>query len=325
MDQLAGKRHLMDHLAGKRHLWFALSLVFLIPGIISLSIHGLNLGIDFTGGSSWQIQYDREVSTEAIQNVLTTHGRPESSVQQIGKSSDHTYLIRMKELNEGSPEKAELEAALGKLGTLNPKAEELNTVGASVGTSIRNRALLAIALAAVGVLLYIAWAFRNTQNPLLYGICAIVAMLHDAIIVTGIFSILGWLAGVEVDALFVTALLTVIGFSVHDTIVVFDRIRENLSRRISSSFEEVVNYSIAQTLVRSLNTSLTVVITLAALYLFGGSTTKEFVLALLIGIIAGTYSSIFNASQLLVAWENGEIQSLFRRIFRRGQPSTAAA
>lgn len=315
----------MDHLAGKRHLWYTLSLLVLVPGFLSLIIHGLNLGIDFTGGSSWQVQFDREVSTESIQSVLTANGRPESAVQQIGKTSDHTYLIRLKELNEGSAEKGQLEQALGKLGTLNPKAEELNTVGASVGTSIRNRALLAIALAAIGVLLYIAWAFRNTQNPLLYGVCAIVAMLHDAIIVTGIFSILGWIWGVEIDALFVTALLTVIGFSVHDTIVVFDRIRENLSRRISSSFEEVVNYSIAQTLVRSLNTSLTVVITLAALYLFGGSTTQQFVLALLIGIVAGTYSSIFNASQLLVSWENGEIQGLFRRIFRRGQPSTATA
>ena len=315
----------MDHLAGKRHLWYALSLLFLIPGILSLAIHGLNLGIDFTGGSSWQIQFQHEVSTEAIQSVLTANGRPESTVQQVGKASDHTYVIRMKELNEGSPEKKQLEEALSKLSPMNPAAEELNTVGAAVGTSIRNRALLAIALAAIGVLLYIAWAFRNTQNPLLYGICAIVAMLHDAIIVTGIFSIMGWIWGTEIDALFVTALLTVIGFSVHDTIVVFDRIRENLSRRISSRFEEVVNYSIAQTLVRSLNTSLTVVITLAALYLFGGSTTKEFVLALLIGIIAGTYSSIFNASQLLVSWENGEIQGLFRRIFRRGQPSAATA
>jgi preprotein translocase subunit SecF len=150
-------------------------------------------------------------------------------------------------------------------------------------------------------------------------------MLHDALLVVGVFAILGVVADIEVDALFVTALLTVIGFSVHDTIVVFDRIRENLNARVAPTFEEVVNYSIAQTIVRSLNTSLTVVITLLALYLFGGSTTREFVLALLIGLISGTYSSIFNASQLLVSWENGEIQGLFNRIFRRRSPSPASA
>ena len=146
-------------------------------------------------------------------------------------------------------------------------------------------------------------------------------MLHDAILVIGVFSILGRFANVEVDALFITALLTVIGFSVHDTIVVFDRIRENLKNRVEEDFTELVNYSIAQTIVRSLNTSVTVVLTLLALFLFGGSTTREFVLALLIGVIAGTYSSIFNASQLLVAWENGEIQRAWRKItFQRSGP-----
>jgi preprotein translocase subunit SecF len=158
----------------------------------------------------------------------------------------------------------------------------------------------------------------------LYGICAIVAMLHDVLVVIGIFSILGEVADVEIDALFVTALLTVIGFSVHDTIVVFDRIRENLARRVSPSFEEVVNYSLAQTLVRSVNTSLTVAFTLFALYLFGGTSTKDFVLALLIGVVSGTYSSIFNASQLLVAWEKGEIQRLWNRIRHPGSGAAVA-
>ena len=161
--------------------------------------------------------------------------------------------------------------------------------------------------------MYIVYAFRNTQNPALYGICALVAMLHDVLLVLGVFSILGKVADVEIDALFVTAILTVIGFSVHDTIVVFDRIRENLARKAAPSFEEVVNYSLAQTIVRSVNTSITVVFTLFALYFFGGESTKYFVLALLIGVASGTYSSIFNASQLLVSWEKGEIQRLFRR------------
>jgi preprotein translocase subunit SecF len=169
-----------------------------------------------------------------------------------------------------------------------------------------------------------AYAFRNTQSPLLYGGSALVAMLHDVVIVLGIFSILGVLFNVRVDALFITALLTVIGFSVHDTIVVFDRIRENLALSPNESFESVVDHSLAQTVVRSLNTSMTVVFTLLALVLFGGESTRVFVLALLLGTICGTYSSIFNASQLLVAWENGEIQAFFRRLTRREEPQPAS-
>lgn len=301
----------MKHLAGKRHLWFAISGAMLVPCFLALALWGLPLGIDFTGGSAWEIRYAQPVDTEAITQILVDSGRPEASVQQVGDASENRYLIRLKELVEGSPEKQQLTQRLSSLGQLDPASESLATVGASVGTSIRNRAGLAVIAASVGILLYIAWAFRNTQNPLLYAISAIVAMLHDAVLVIGIFSILGRFADVEIDALFITALLTVIGFSVHDTIVVFDRIRENLRLHPDDPFIEVVNYSIAQTIVRSLNTSLTVVLTLLALYIFGGSTTSEFVLALLIGIVAGTYSSIFNASQLLVAWELGEIQRFF--------------
>ena len=311
----------MEHLAGKRNLWYAVSAALLLPGILALTFWGLQFGIDFTGGSAWEIQYTEDVNTEAITQVLADNGRAEATVQQVGADDEHRYLIRIKELPEGSDEKQQLTAGLATLGTLVPDGESLDTVGASVGESIRNRSVLAVAAAAVGILLYIAYAFRNTQNPFLYGVCAIVAMLHDALIVLGLFAILGHVAGVEVDALFITALLTVIGFSVHDTIVVFDRIRENLRNKDIGSFEDVVNYSIAQTIVRSLNTSVTVVLTLLALLLFGGSTTREFVLALLVGVVAGTYSSIFNASQLLVSWEYGEIQGLFRRITHLGRQS----
>jgi preprotein translocase subunit SecF len=311
----------MEHLAGKRNLWYSISALLLVPCIAALLIWGLNFGIDFTGGSAWEVQFDQDVNTEEIARVMTENGRAEATVQQVGDANEHRYLIRIRELQEGSAEKAELTTALGSLGTLNPDGEALDTVGASVGESIRNRSVLAVLAASVGILLYIAYAFRNTQNPLLYGLCAIVAMLHDAIFVLGVFAILGEFFDVEVDALFITALLTVIGFSVHDTIVVFDRIRENLQIKAGESFEDIVNYSIGQTIVRSLNTSVTVVITLLALLLFGGSTTREFVLALLIGVVAGTYSSIFNASQLLVSWNNGEIQRLFSRITRLGRNS----
>ncbi len=312
----------MQYLAGKRYLWFAISLLIIIPGLVSLLLYGLNLGIDFTGGTLWEIKFDRPVQTEEVKRVLADQGYQSTLVQTVGASTDNTVSIRMPEIQEGSLEKDALSAAFQE--RIAPfTTQEISTIGASVGNEIRNRAILAVAVASVGVLAYIAWAFRNTQNPLLYGVCAIVAMLHDVLVVVGIFSILGKVANVEIDALFVTALLTVIGFSVHDTIVVFDRIRENLARRVSSSFEEVVNYSLAQTIVRSINTSLTVTFTLLALFLFGGSTTREFVLALLIGVVSGTYSSIFNASQLLVAWENGEIQRLFGRA--RGQRRPAVA
>jgi len=311
----------MQHLAGKRNLWFAISAAMLLPCIVALIVWGLKFGIDFTGGSAWEIQFGQDVSTEEISRILSENGRPEATVQQVGDAEEHRYLIRLGELQEGSAEKELLSEALATLGTLDPAGESLDTVGASIGNSIRDRSVLAVAAASIGILLYIAYAFRNTQNPLLYGVCAIVAMLHDAIFVLGVFAILGRFADVEVDTLFITALLTIIGFSVHDTIVVFDRIRENLHAKTEDSFEEIVNYSIGQTLVRSVNTSITVIITLLALLLFGGSTTREFVFALLIGVSVGTYSSIFNAAQLLVAWDNGEIQDRLRRITRSGKRS----
>jgi preprotein translocase subunit SecF len=311
----------MEHLASRRKLWYALSLIVIVPGFVALLAFGLKAGIDFTGGTLWELQFESTVTSEEIQTILVDNGYDGSIVQLSSEGgTNNVALIRMKELEEGSPAKVAI--AEDFAARIGPYTElEISTVGASAGDSIRNRAILAVLAASVGVLIYIRFAFRNTQNPLLYGLCALVAMLHDVIVVLGIFAILGEFFDVEIDALFVTAMLTVIGFSVHDTIVVFDRIRENLSRHVAPTFEGVVDYSLAQTVVRSLNTSMTVVFTLLALYLFGGESTKYFVLALLIGVISGTYSSIFNASQLLVSWENGEIQRFFRR---GGAPAKAA-
>jgi preprotein translocase SecF subunit len=193
--------------------------------------------------------------------------------------------------------------------------QQLSTafVSGSVASETTRNAVLAVLAASVLILLYIWFAFRKVDRPWRYGMCAIIALLHDVLVVLGVFSILGWLIGFQVDALFITALLTVVGFSVHDTIVVFDRIRENMQRRTSETFDQVVNASLVQTMSRSLNTSLTVIFTLSALTLFGGATVRPFTLALLIGIISGTYSSIFNASMLLVMWERREnIFGLFR-------------
>ena len=180
------------------------------------------------------------------------------------------------------------------------------TVGPTVGRELLGRAFLAILITSAAILLYLTIVFRKVPNAFRYGVCAVFALVHDVVLVVGVFAILGHLFGTEIDALFITAMLTVIGFSVHDTIVVFDRVRENIMRRRFDSFEEVVNYSLVQTLARSINTSITIILTLFALYLFGGASIRNFVLALLIGIISGTYSSIFNASMLLVIWERGE-------------------
>ena len=188
-------------------------------------------------------------------------------------------------------------------------------VTGSVASETTRNAFLAVLAASVLILLYIWFAFRKVDKPWRYGACALIALLHDVLVVLGVFSILGWLFAVQVDALFITALLTVVGFSVHDTIVVFDRIRENMQRRTAETFDQVVNASLVQTMARSLNTSLTVLFTLSALTLFGGETIRPFTGALLVGIFSGTYSSIFNASMLLVMWERGELG--FGRFRRR--------
>jgi len=197
---------------------------------------------------------------------------------------------------------------------------DYNAVGPTVGSELIQRAFYAILLASVAILIYLTIVFRKVPNAFRYGICAIIALIHDVLVVLGVFAILGFLIGEEIDALFITAMLTVIGFSVHDTIVVFDRTRENLTKRRFERFEDVVNYSVVQTLARSINTSITVMLTLFALFLFGGASIRSFVLALLIGIMSGTYSSIFNASMLLVIWDKRE----WGRLFGRGRGETPA-
>jgi len=224
-------------------------------------------------------------------------------VGQIIKSSDNTYIIRTKPLEQEKIIK--LKSYLSeKFGNLEERRQEF--VGPVVGSELRQKTAIALILASFAIILYIAFSFRKVPRPqssLRFGIVAIVALLHDVLLVVGVFAILGKFLGVEVDILFITALLTIIGFSVHDTIVVFDRIRENLIKNAGRKFIDVANLSVIQTLARSLNTSLTVVFVLVALLLFGGETIRWFVVALLVGIISGTYSSIFNATALLVWWE----------------------
>ncbi|MCA1669134.1 MAG: protein translocase subunit SecF [Thermomicrobia bacterium] len=315
----------MLDLVHRRKLWYTLSLLIIVPGVLALLVWHLRLGIDFTGGSSWELQFPRtDIQSLDVRQILIAQGEQDPQVQVSTGTAQNTQtvLIKLKSLEEGSPQKTKLSNAL-KAQYGNYTELRLDSVGPTVGASVSKNSILAVIAASVGILLYLAWAFRKVKRPFLYGSCAIVAMLHDVLVVVGIFAILGKVVGTEVDSLFVTAVLTVIGFSVHDTIVVFDRIRENQIRRPAMPFDEVVNYSLNQTIVRSINTSLTVLFTLLALVLFGGATIREFVLALLLGVASGTYSSIFNASQLLVSWERGEIQRL--AFWRRGRGTPRAA
>ncbi|MDO8670179.1 MAG: protein translocase subunit SecF [Dehalococcoidia bacterium] len=310
----------MLNIVGKRYWYFLFSLLIIVPGVISLLIPpALRPGIEFTSGSMMTLKFERAISQEELRDALKSLGHGDAVIQHSG---ENTYLVRTRMLGEETKnadgtvnQPAEKTQMISRLSSNQGPVQVLSfdTVSPIIASEIVRNASIAVALASLGILFYISWAFRKVPNPFRYGLCAIVALLHDALVVLGVFSILGKLFNIEIDSMFITALLTVIGFSVHDTIVVFDRIRENLRRGVSASFEEVVNHSLLQTIGRSLNTSLTVVFTLLALYLFGGVTIRSFVLALLVGIISGTYSSIFNASMLLVIWENGELGRLFRR------------
>lgn len=310
-EQIRGRP---PNIVGRRRLFYAISLALIVPGLVALLIPPhVRLGVDFTGGTLWELHFQRAVEPAEVREVLAVHGFADSVVQSAGEGD---VLIRAKEIPTDTPaelpKKTEIVRALQeRLGSVAELRFE--SVGPAVGQEIALRAVGAVALASLGILLYIAWAFRAMPHAFRYGTCAIVALLHDALLVLGVFSILGHLFGVEIDSLFVTAVLTVIGFSVHDTIVVFDRIRENSRTLRGLTFEEIVNRSLLQTLARSLTTSLTVVFTLTALVLFGGVSTRLFAAALLIGIVSGTYSSIFNASALLVSWETGELARFLGR------------
>ncbi len=287
------------NIIGRRKLWFAISLVLIVPGLISLALWGLKPGIDFRGGQEMELSGGQDQAK--VRQVFVESGAGDITVTTTGSNG---ILVRYRD-DEKDPKKTEvaIKAGIAKIGYTQVA---FSSVGPSVSQDITRNALLSVLLASLAIVLYIAFAFRNAPPPVSpwsFGISAIVALLHDALLLIGLFSLLGHFFGVQVDSLFVTAVLTVIGFSVHDTIVVFDRVRENL-RRYNKPFDEIVNLSINETLARSLNTSITVILTLSALLLFGGESIRLFVLALLVGIISGTFSSIFNASPMLVVWNN---------------------
>lgn len=298
------------NIIGHRRLWYAISLLLIVPGIVSLWFWGLRLGIDFSSG---QLLTVRGEATQAVVDEAAI-GFGFTDIVVVPASGDQTQ-IRYRDPSEQKDHEANHQRFRSALEQRGLVELSFDSVGPTVSTSIAQNAILSLVLASVAIVLYIAYAFRNTPPPISswsFGFMAVAALLHDSLLLLGIFSLLGHFWAVEIDALFVTAVLTVIGFSVHDTIVVFDRIRENLRRR-KGSFEQIVNDSILETLARSLNTSFTVMLTLLALLLFGGHSIRMFVLALLIGIAAGTYSSIFNASPLLVTWYNYQQRRMARQ------------
>ncbi|HLC28767.1 MAG TPA: protein translocase subunit SecD [Dehalococcoidia bacterium] len=315
----------------RRGLYFAISAAILVPGIISLAVPpALNAGIEFSSGATMTVVFDdASVSQDRVGQALADIGHDEARVQ---KTSGGGFIIRLGELegpvgppvgaappSERDEIEAGLEEALGAFRTTN-----FNQVSEIVSREIARNAAIAIGVASIAILLYISISFRNVPKAYRYGIAAVVAALHDAVFILGAFSIFGKLFGMEINSMFITGLLTVIGFSVHDTIVVFDRIRENVAANPGVAFDEVVNTSLTETVARSINTSTTVILTIVALLLLGGGNIEVLLLTLLLGIIAGTYSSIFIASQILVAWEDGDFASVWRRIWpRRAIPAEA--
>ena len=305
-----------------RYLYFGISLLVIIPGMLALIFWKLPLGIDFTGGSLLEIKFESGTppSVTDVTNLYTEFSTPTRDlsnplVQPLGTDS---LSIRSKEMNDAT--KGQIVAALQeRFGNgANVTVMHFTQVSAAIGQEVAVRAAGAVGLAALFILLYITYAFRGVQHSFRYGTAAIIAMLHDVLVVIGMEALLGHFLGWEADSLFLTALLTVIGFSVHDTIVVFDRIRENSNKYRRVDYETVVNHSIVQTLDRSINTQLTVMLTLLALALFGGASIRHFVVILLVGIFSGTYSSIFNAPPILTVWENREWRTWFHRPERSG-------
>jgi preprotein translocase subunit SecF len=329
----------MLNLVSKRNWFYAASILILVPGIISLLIPPrLKPGIEFTSGTTFAFRFAQDASSSDVRGILDDLGYDNARVQSTG---DREFLVQTKEIggSNSAPsvgpaepsERDRIEAALrANFGGFVDRNDEPSTqflefssVSAAVSRDIGRNAAIAVGLAAAAITLYIWWSFRNLPQAWRYGVSAIVALLHDVLLVVGVFSILGKVFDTEVDTFFITGLLTVIGFSVHDSIVVFDRIRENVGRGVIKNFPDAVNHSLLQTMGRSFNTSLTLIFAIVALLLLGGESIRDFLLVLLVGVSTGAYSSVFIASMFLVTWEQGDIPRFFGRN-RREAPTELA-
>jgi preprotein translocase subunit SecF len=298
----------------RKWLYFAVSGLLILPGLFFLLIGGLRPGIEFRGGTLIDVRFDSAPTVGEVREVMSGLGREESQIIVAEGGRVEIRTFEMTPAQQVATEAALREKYGARVIDVNPQVVSPSFSGELIQNAIRS-----VALASLLIVLLIAYAFRDFGwAAFRYGIAAIVALLHDAILVLGLFAMLGYFFGVEIDSLFVTAVLTIIGFSVHDTIVVFDRIRENLRLNPGEALNPVINFSIMQTMTRSIVTGITVVFMLLALYLFGGFSMRNFALALLIGVISGTYSSIFNASQIVSLWQ--EIED---RLRHRSTPAAA--
>ncbi len=305
----------MYNIVEKRGWYFLLSALVILPGLVAMIYstvtYGspLRLSIDFTGGSFWELRFEQPVQPTAVRDVFTEADLGDTIVQTVGDG--RTVVVRLKTIDNETKIalRQNLEERFGPATEL-----QFRSVGPTVGREVTRAATVAVAVAALAILGFIIVAFRRVPHPFRFGICAIIAMIHDILVTTGLFSIAGLVLGWEVDALFLTALLTVIGFSVQDTIVVFDRIRENTPKRRGEPFETIVNRSLLETIHRSLATQLNAIFIMVAILFFGGATIKQFIATMLVGLISGTYSSIFNAVPLLVVWEQGDLRKLWMRL-----------
>ncbi|MBA4374654.1 MAG: protein translocase subunit SecF [Anaerolinea sp.] len=301
----------MLNILGKRYFFFALSFLIIVPGLIMLGINGMPLSIDFKGGTLLEVQFKSGVlpTTEQVKEIYDENNIRDAQIQTTGTD---VLILRSSVLTEET--RINILAELSKVSGSELDIRRADTVGPSIGKGVTARAMQAVGFAALAIIIYITFAFRGVPHAFRYGICAIIAMAHDVLIVLALTGYGSKFFGWQVDSLYLTAVLTVIGFSVQDKIVVFDRIRENSGIYRKLEFEKLANHSIVQTLQRSINTQLmTVEFFLLSLALFGGVTLREFAVILLVGLLSGTYSSIFVAAPLLVVWEKKEWHTWFKR------------
>lgn len=298
----------MFRLMERRGWYFAISIIIMLPGIIymiwSLATKGhlLPLSIDYTGGTLWEIRFSEPQEPVNVRQIFTEAGYNDTTAFNV--SDDHTIQLKLKTIS--IEEKEQLQAALQeKFGAFEERS--YRSIGPTVGGEVSQAAIIAVGISSLLILGYLAFAFRQVSHPIRFGICAVIALIHDVLVTISFICMLNLIAGWEIDALFLTAILTVIGYSVNDTIVVFDRIRENYRRYRGDSLSVIANRSIMETAQRSLGTGMTSMLTLVAILVLGGATLQQFVAILIVGMVSGTYSSIFNATALLVAWEEGSL------------------
>ncbi len=290
----------MINIVGNRKWFFLISICLLVPGIISMLAFGFKLGIDFSSGTVMTLRFSQQVEQGVLRQQMSQLGYDDATIQKTG---DGDFLVRTRDIN--SDEKIALIDGLEKGLNTDVTIRDFETVSPVVASEVARNAAIAVLVASIFMVLYIAFAFRHMPSPFKWGFSAVIALLHDVLIVMGIFSILGWLIGYQVDSMFIVAMLTIVGFAINNTCVVYDRIRENVRKGVSKDFAVTVNSSILETIARCINTSLVVILTGLALFLFGGVTIQQFIMALLVGVLVGIYDSIFVAGPLLVLWDRG--------------------